>query len=425
MHWTEPSGFDLTSRLNPGTQPFPRERTPTMSALTEIEPPGCTDTTLAGAIRHFSQRLLSAQRPIHLLNSLIWDEQVERDFLASQCRELPAVTRASYLNRPLPFDPDLKQLELVDLARDVKRSLGRHGVGAILVRMCNEYAGLVRLLAYRGTKLFADLSAKLFGRAHDSAAAELQLLDQMERRFPSRHDHTPARCAEDALSELACRLRIFFPNENIRFKLAERLSAHAVAGYDCLKLQRGDQYTSDEIRLLEVHEGWVHIGTSLNAQSQPICKFLQKCPPTSTRTQEGLAVLAEFLTASAHPARLRRLRLRVEGIRMAEEGADFLQVFHRFHEAFDDDRDCYRQTARIFRGSLPSGCGPFTKDLTYVRGLAAAIDIFRSGRTDVTPLLFCGKTAIEDIDTLAELSESGYLSPPRFVPPPFQQPIEL
>jgi uncharacterized protein (TIGR02421 family) len=397
-----------------------------MTASTEIEPPSCSNTTLAGSIRHFSQRLISTQRPIRLLSSLIWDEQVERDFLANHCRELPVITRASYLNRTLAFDPDSKQLEFQDLSRDVAHSLGRHcGVGAILVRMCREYAGIVRLLEYRGTKLFAELSARLFGRVCDHAASDLQLLAQMEQRFPAHHNQSPLRDAEDALGELATRLRSFFPNEKVRFKLADHLSAHAVAGNDCLRLQRGDCFTPDEIRLLEVHEGWVHIGTSLNAQAQPICTFLQKCPPTSTRTQEGLAVLTEFLTASAHPGRLRRLRLRVEGIRMAENGADFLQVFRHFHETFEDDRECYRHTARVFRGSLPAGCGPFTKDLSYVGGLAAAIDLFRSGRSDVAALLFSGKTALEDIDTLAELADLGYLKPPRFMPPPFQKPIEV
>ena len=49
----------------------------------------------------------------------------------------------------------------------------------------------------------------------------------------------------------------------------------------------------DDLRLLEVHEGWVHLGTTLNGQSQPVCTFLSKGPPSSTLTQEGLAVLTE------------------------------------------------------------------------------------------------------------------------------------
>jgi hypothetical protein len=35
-------------------------------------------------------------------------------------------------------------------------------------------------------------------------------------------------------------------------------------------------------------------------------------------------------------------------------------------------------------------------------------------------LLFCGKTAVEDLDSLGELSDAGLLEPPQFVPPPFR-----
>ncbi len=397
-----------------------------LTETAEIEPPGCTSTTWAGTIHHFSQRLISAQHPIRLLNALTWDEQIERDFLSCQCRELPRVTRSYYQCLPLLFDPESKQLEFQDLERDITRALGnRQGVGSILVRMCREYAGVVRLLAYRGTKTFAAISARLFGQADDVSPSVVDLLGEMENRFPARHDDEPPLSAESALAELNRRLRDFFSNNTIRFKLADRLAAHAVAGNRYVKLHRGAQYTLDEIRLLEVHEGWVHLGTTINAQAQPICTFLRKCPPTSTRTQEGLAVLTEFLTGSAHPGRLTRLRLRLEGIGMAEAGADFLQVFRHLRETCVDDRDCYRQTARVFRGSLPQGCGPFTKDLSYLRGLDAVIGVFRSNRDDAATLLFTGKAAVEDLDTLAELAQEGYLAPPRFIPPPFQHPIEL
>ena len=35
------------------------------------------------------------------------------------------------------------------------------------------------------------------------------------------------------------------------------------------------------------------------------------------------------------------------------------------------------------------------------------------------PLLFCGKTTLADIKTLAQLADEGLIEPPRFVPPQF------
>src|SRR5262249_4128701 len=154
--------------------------------------------------------------------------------------------------------------------------------------------------------------------------------------FPARRISGPIKDAPGAMDELANRLTEFFPDGAIRFKLVERISADAAAGSDYLKLRRDARYTPEDIRLLEVHEGWVHLGRSLNARGQPNCAFLRKGPPSSTRTQEGLAVLTEFLSGAAHPERLIRLRQRVQGIQMAEHGADFLQVFRHLRETEPD-----------------------------------------------------------------------------------------
>src|SRR5205085_11368001 len=89
-------------------------------------------------------------------------------------------------------------------------------------------------------------------------------------------------------------------------------------------------FTAREVRLLEVHEGWVHLGTTLNGLNQPICTFLSKGPPSSTVTQEGLAVITEIITFASHPARVRRLTNRIEGTAMAEAGANFLEVYRYF-----------------------------------------------------------------------------------------------
>src|SRR5262249_6709209 len=166
-------------------------------------------------------------------------------------------------------------------------------------------------------------------------------------------------------------------------------------------------FSPRQIRLLEVHEGWVHLATTLNGQAQPICTFLGKGPPSSTITQEGLAVLTEILAFASHPARLRRLTNRIEGVALAEAGANFLEVYRYFLEEGYDSRESYQQTMRIFRGSLPEGCGPFTKDLSYSKGFVLVYNFVRlavsRGFVRRVPLLFCGKTTLADIKTLAQL----------------------
>src|SRR5262249_9369944 len=160
----------------------------------------------------------------------------EHSFLAAGCRELPPITRDDYLRR-LPFDPDRKQMELQDLERDVTRALGNNtGVGRILVRMCREYAALARMIAYRGTRTFATLSARLYGSAQNGAADQaLAVLDEFAQRFTGNPVYGPRRDAAAVKSELTVRLRSVLPARGIRIKLVDRLGADAAAGSDYLK----------------------------------------------------------------------------------------------------------------------------------------------------------------------------------------------
>jgi uncharacterized protein (TIGR02421 family) len=151
-------------------------------------------------------------------------------------------------------------------------------------------------------------------------------------------------------------------------------------------------------------------------RGQPVCTFLTKGPPSATRTQEGLAVLAEALAGAASPARARRLAERVEAVALAEAGGDFVAVYRFFLERDHAPRESYRLTVRVFRGGLPHG-GPFTKDLCYDRGLLLICRYVQTAPARRLPLLFCGKIAVEEFPDLAELADEGLLAPPTHLPP--------
>ena len=65
--------------------------------------------------------------------------------------------------------------------------------------------------------------------------------------------------------------------------------------------------------------------------------------------------MTEVLAFASHPGRLRRLTHRIEGVALAEEGADFLEVYRFFLSEGYDPRESYQHTMRIFRGGLPRG----------------------------------------------------------------------
>jgi uncharacterized protein (TIGR02421 family) len=399
---------------------------------------GQTQRTLSAyesMVRSLSDRLVEAQRPIRILDAIKWDDDIERAFFEKGGRELPPVTRDYYLSRPLPFDAEQKLHELHTIERDVRRQLGEFNApGQILSRMCQEYREVVHLLTHRGSRAFAEASERLYGSASDSFhagdpnLADLghmmsDILDNLSHEMIFGREE-PTLDARQTVEILSRRLgEVFQDQATVRVQLSDGIVADAAAGSDYIKIRNNAHFTAREVRLLEVHEGWVHLGSTLNGLSQPVCTFLGKGPPSSTVTQEGLAVITEIFAFASHPGRVRRLTNRIEGVAMAEAGANFLDVYRYFQEEGYSPRESYQHTMRIFRGSLPEGCGPFTKDLCYSKGFVLVYNYIRlavsRGQLRRVPLLFCGKTNLADIKILAQLVDEGLITPPRFLPPPF------
>jgi uncharacterized protein (TIGR02421 family) len=386
-------------------------------------------------VRELSERLVEAQRPIRILDAIKWDATVQRAFFESGCRELPPVDRRYYEERALPFDPVAKRQELHDLERTVLRKLGQFNpIGVILRRMSREYRVVVRLLESRGLPEFAAYSQQLYGSAGDVFHAGdptlADLGDMMSEALtnisqcPALNHEEKTISGDEAVAILQERLSAAFPDPQrpIRVMLSDNIVSDAAAGADYLKIRREARFTLRDLRLLEVHEGWVHLGTTLNGLAQPVCTFLSKGPPSATVTQEGLAIVMEVLAFASHPNRLRRVTNRIRGVRMAEEGANFLEVFDFFRTQGDTDEDAYANCVRVFRGSTPQG-GPFTKDLSYSKGFILVYNFLRlavrKGKLERIPLLFCGKATLEDIGVFAQLADEGILAAPRYVPAPF------
>jgi uncharacterized protein (TIGR02421 family) len=388
-------------------------------------------------IREISDRIVEAQRPIRVLDAIKWDDSVREAFFAAGRREQPPVDRAYYEARPLGFDVVKKREEFQDIEREIQRRLGQFNpIGAIMRRMCREYRSVIRMLDSRGLPEFSRLSRELYGsagdvfHAGDPTLADLgtAMFDALgnidERGALNERGEEKSIAGEQAVAILQERLDKVFTNggqKSIRVILSDGIIADAAAGSDYIKIRKEATFNERDLRLLEVHEGWVHVATTLNGAAQSVCTFLSKGPPSSTITQEGLAIFVEILCFASHPARLRRLANRVEGVRMVEEGATFVEVFHFFREQGFSDQESFTNASRIFRGSLPTS-GPFTKDLSYSKGFVLVYNYVqlavRRGLLERIPLLFCGKTTLEDMGALAHLADEGLIEPPKYLPPP-------
>ena len=387
-------------------------------------------------VRGLSDRIVEAQTPVRVLDAVKWDDATRQAFFAAKGRELPQIDRAYYEGRPLAFDSSAKKQEFQDIERDITRQLGQFNpVGQIMRRMCKEYRMVIRMLEARGTPDFGMISQELYGAASDAfhagdpTLADLGLmlsdnLNNIADRGDLR-DEPKNLTAPQAVELLQKRLDVVFGEGEgvIRVFESDGILADAAAGADYIKIRSDALFNERDVRALEVHEGLVHVGTTLNGQNQPICTFLAKGPPSSTVTQEGLAILMEVIAFASYPTRLRKLTNRTRAIHMAEEGADFLEVFAFFREQGYGDDESYSNASRVFRGSTPAGL-PFTKDLSYLKGFIMIYNYIqlavRKGQLEQIPLLFCGKTTLEDMRTLRQLVDEGMVVPPKYLPPQFQ-----
>lgn len=384
-----------------------------------------------------ADRIVEAQRPIRLLQSIRWATGVEEEFFRDRMRELPMVDAAYYEGLELGFEPDAKLDELEEIARDAERELGKSDeLGAILMATALDYRDLARMLAARGTKEFHRLSKELFGSPADRLVASGATLRDLGHRLyqrlsaigdvGSRDDDARTLSAEACATELNRRFSSYFVDDRVVASIDEDILADACAGSDYVKIRDGARFSPSDVDILEVHEGWVHVATSLNGQAQAVARWLAKGPPRVTTLQEGLAVLLELITLRSHPRRARRLCDRLIAVDKAEAGGSFLDVFEWFRTEGYDERECFANTSRVFRGGVVKGGAPFTKDACYIRGIVLDYAFIRCAieqkRPELVPFLFVGKVTHEDIPVLARRALDGVVRAPRYVPAMFRSP---
>ncbi len=392
-------------------------------------------TEYQDTIRELSESIVKAQKPIRILDALKWNPEIKNFFFENRFKKLPPVNAAFYLqNTPLGFDPAKKLEEFRDIERNIRRLLGQYsGVGSIMQRMCHEYCRVVEMLQNRGTPKFTEISQELYGSSEDAFHAGAPTLKDLAHLVSTTLLHIEDQVtttddqkkftSEAVIAILSKKLARYFGEKEVRVELSDGIIADASAGADRIKIHSGLLFSKREIRILEIHEGWVHLGTTLNGMAQPICTFLSKGPPSSTVTQEGLGIITEIFTFSSYPSRVKRLTNRITAVGMAEAGADFLDVFNFYREQGLDENSSYSATTRVFRGSTPDG-GPFTKDLSYSKGFILIYNYIRlavqRGLLKQIPLLFLGKTTLEDLHILTDLVDEGIVAPPQFMPPQFK-----
>ena len=393
-------------------------------------------TTYKEKIKRLSQRIVEAQRPIRILDAIKWDPSIEAELKKSRYKSLPKLDAEYYSKIELGFDPTLKLGELADIATDIETSLGSSDqLGRLMKTITEQYMDVVHLLLNRGTLKFGEYSRKLYGSPKDTFFEDKNTICDLGQVLYSilgkiedsvlGQEYPENISADEAVQTLNERFKSYFAeDESVRAKLSDGIVADAAAGGDVVKIKHGTKFSSRDIDILEVHEGWVHIGTTQNGNRQHVAKWLSKGPPRCASTQEGLAVIMEIFTFRTYPRRARHINDRILGIDKVEDGANILELIEFYRtEGYSED-EAFTSAKRIFRGARLEGGGPFTKDISYCRGFIENYNFMRSairaGKPELIPFLFAGKLHVDDVPLLYQKHKEGIIDAPFYLPPQFK-----
>ncbi|MCH2086087.1 MAG: flavohemoglobin expression-modulating QEGLA motif protein [Pseudoalteromonas sp.] len=392
------------------------------------------DKALLAKTRELSDRLIALQTPIRILDAINWDKQIKEEFFKHKCQKNPTVDQTYYQQRDLGFVPSELRRAFSDLNRDIISQLGQlNPIAQYMSKMCTEYKTVLSMIEYRGTPEFHDLSVELFGHPkdlfHAGEPSLSELATMLEQPLKSMLDadilpDDPKNIdAEDAVKILASQVAQTMSGIDVEVILSDGIVSDAAAGANNIKLNQDVKFSQRELDILEVHEGWIHVGTTQNGLAQPYLTCLSKGTPSSTVTQEGLAVLTEIITLKSTPRRLAKLVNRIQGITKVIDGAEFVDIYRDYVAQGLSKDESYTLTQRVFRGSTATGL-PFTKDIAYIKGFVLVYNLIRVaiqlGRIDQLHLLLVGKISIDDFRLISQLHDLGVIEDPKFIPPHFK-----
>ncbi len=387
-------------------------------------------------IKKLSQRIVEIQKPIRILEAVKFPPYVLTEMKKSNYKDIPKLTPEDYASHgPLPYDPVAKKKELAELHDEIQTLLGKDdAIGKLLSEMVQEYSEVITMLEHRGKKQFWESSRKLYGSPKDhiygdkSTISDLGCMMYTILSNITAHDlGTPPKedlSAEQVVDILNHRFSSYFPTGMVSAKLSDGIVADAAAGGDTVKIRADSKFSFRDVDILEVHEGWVHVGTTQNGNAQHIAKWLSKGPPRVASTQEGLAVIMEIFTFRSYPMRAKQINDRIIAIEKVEEGANIIDLIEFYRTEGYTEEDSVQNAKRVFRGGSLDGGSPFTKDISYCKGFIENYNFMRSairaGKPHYLPFLFVGKVHTDDIPLLYAKYEEGIIDAPTHLPPLFR-----
>lgn len=365
---------------------------------------------------------LNGKKATKLLAEIAWPRKVEEEFFSRGEDQLPKVTYS--------IDKDRVEGRIAELT-EIEKTLGNdEPILECLRATIKSHIDGNRLMLVLGTRTFYQISKEIYGGARSSFYGyPLRNVDLADHLFTRLKTHgwdsaTDSEIepisAKELQERLTARIAARKPYMNVDVILDDAITAKVVAGMSRVRIRPDATFALWEAEGLYHHEVETHALTAHNGAKQKNVTFLRSGGPRTTRTQEGLAMFSELYNRALSIDRIDRLAVRVKLVDMAEQGADFLDLYRFLLQRGSSKRDAYFDAQRICRGGLVQGGAPYTKDACYLAGMLEVYTflsaVTRGGFRDELELLVCGRIHLDDITALAQLRSLGLLERPTYLP---------
>jgi uncharacterized protein (TIGR02421 family) len=321
-----------------------------------------------------------------------------------------------FLYRPRPIDPSLMKRKLFEIPIE---QIEDPTLAHIYRHKQDELERQITLVADRNTPRFLQGSQMLYGNTEPEL---VELAQQILGRIPPhRRDDNEGDSLNAASFAQAAYEEIHFYQQQdstltSRVEIRDDVTGIFVSKGNFL-IGSDARVPRKRVEATLAHEIGTHVLTYHNGKKQPLHEFCSGMAGYES-LQEGLAVLAEYLTGGLSRPRLRLLAGRVIAVRHIEKGADFIETFNAMHNHYGFNRQtAFTISMRIYRG------GGYTKDIVYLRGLMVLLKHLAEGQ-ELEPLLL-GKISHEYIHLVEELNWRKILKPgplrPRYIDNPLAQ----
>ena len=342
-------------------------------------------------------RLTEIERAVNMLLNItpVNAAQAWADFERSDFATVPTLRL-----RPLEFEPDMVRRDLYNLEIENITDPALH---TLFRAKRDEIARQITALEDRDTSRFVYASLQLYGGiAQPLASAAEELLETIPAEAPSTPSVTAGAFADAAREEFD-RYRAVYPDFPARVEVRDDISELMVS-LGRLLIPEAAALRADRVEPLLHHEIGTHVVTYQNGARQPLT-LLTVGLPGYDETQEGLAVLAEYLTGGLDPRRLRVLAARVVAIGKMLDGAGFLQIFESLrNEHRIPARTAWSIAIRVVLG------GGSVKDAIYLRGITRILEALADDCS--LDVLFVGKLSLDQVPMIQDLLDREVLQPP-------------